>query len=120
MTSGRGGGGSPRGTGNAGGRRMGFLEAQIRRANGEKIPNWNNMTKGGEDTYSEGGKKGNSVDAINGQTVKNVPGLQAKDHSGLNPNRIRGFAGQAVNNGRVETPSLNEMRAKQGALWPNS
>ena len=34
---------------------------------------------------------------------------------GLNPNRQRGFSDQHVT-ARVETPSLNEMRAKQGAL----
>ena len=39
------------------------------------------------------------------------------DGSGLNPNRIRGFGSQ-LSNGKsgVETPSMNQMRAKEGAI----
>ena len=40
---------------------------------------------------------------------------EKRDASGLNPNRIRGF-GNDSGNSRVDTPSLNEMRAKQGAI----
>ena len=37
------------------------------------------------------------------------------DSSGLNPNRVRGFGNQITNN-TVESPTLNQMRAKQGAI----
>ena len=40
----------------------------------------------------------------------------ARDQSGLNPNRQRGYSEQQVMTGRVETPSLNEMWVKQGAF----
>ena len=47
-------------------------------------------------------------------------GVEAGDGSGLNPNRIRGFGvRQPVGGrggGRLETPTLNEMKAKQGAI----
>ena len=40
-----------------------------------------------------------------------------KDNSGLNPNRIRGFGSNSGDSStRIDTPSLNEMRAKQGAI----
>ena len=35
-----------------------------------------------------------------------------KGSDGLNPNRQRGFAAQS----RIETPTLNDMKAKQGAI----
>ena len=37
------------------------------------------------------------------------------ESSGLNPNRIRGFVSNR-GQGRLETPSLNHMRAQQGAI----
>ena len=47
-------------------------------------------------------------------------GVGAGDGSGLNPNRIRGFGVQQAvggrGGGRLETPTLNEMKAKQGAI----
>ena len=36
------------------------------------------------------------------------------DRSGLKPNRQKGFGNNVI--GRIETPSLNEMKAKQGAI----
>ena len=43
-----------------------------------------------------------------------------RDTSGLNPNRIKGFGVQQTSGGgrgvRVETPTLNGMKAKQGAI----
>ena len=42
-------------------------------------------------------------------------GSGMRDQLRLNPQRYRGFGGQAVNT-RVETPSLNDMRAKQKAI----
>ena len=64
MTPERGGGqGSPRGKGSVGGRRMGFLEAQIRRANGESIPVWNNMTTSNDDS-PVGGRRGSNSGVI--------------------------------------------------------
>ena len=108
MTPGRGGGqGSPRGKGNSGAKRMGFLEAQIRRANGEHVPVYNNMTADVNSWESEGRRNSDNTSSGSGG-----------NQSGLNPNRIRGFGsqGQGANNKRVETPSLNEMRAKQGAI----
>ena len=41
-------------------------------------------------------------------------GSGAKDNSGLNPNRVRGFGQTPMN--RASTPSLNDMRARQGAI----
>ena len=38
------------------------------------------------------------------------------DNSGLNPNRIRGFGTSNSSEKVVDTPSLNQMRAKQGAI----
>ena len=38
------------------------------------------------------------------------------DGSGLNPNRVKGFGYNGSSNKPLETPSLNEMRAKQGAI----
>ena len=38
------------------------------------------------------------------------------DGSGLNPNKVKGFGYHGSSNKPVETPSLNEMRAKQGAI----
>ena len=128
MAPGRGSGqGSPRGKGV---RRMGFLEAQIRRANGESIPVWNNMTNDGESS-DEGetgvknsamgaGRVGRSGDRRNsGQTTVRSDNVNAghrgaRDESGLNPRRIRGFGAQASQ--VTDPPSLNDMRAKQGAI----
>ena len=42
-----------------------------------------------------------------------VGGLNRGDASGLNPDRQKGFGNQVM---RVETPSLSEMRARQGAI----
>ena len=99
MGTGRGGGqGSPRSMGNNGVRKAsGFIESLIRRANGEEVV-WSARDDSGV------GQAGNR--AAN------------KDQSGLNPNRIRGFGGSQSSGGpqRVETPSLNEMKAKQGAI----
>ena len=113
MTPGRGGGlgsaGAAGSRGSAGGRKMGFLEAQIRRAAGEDIPVYNNMTADVEessDTKSQNGDKNNSE----------VTG-DIRDQSGLNPRRIRGFGGlQRNNNSQAESPSLNDMRARQSAI----
>ena len=43
---------------------------------------------------------------------------QHSDSSGLNPNRIRGFGGPATSKSHadVQAPTLNEMRARQGAI----
>ena len=38
--------------------------------------------------------------------------MSGRGNGGLNPNRQRGFG----TTGRIETPSLNDMRAKQGAV----
>ena len=42
----------------------------------------------------------------------NSEGLVGAGSDGLNLNRQRGFGAQ----GRIETPTLNDMRAKQGAV----
>ena len=54
---------------------------------------------------------GNNVDAPN-----QIRGVQV-DGSGLNPMRQRGFGATGTGTGtRIETPSLGDMRAKQGAI----
>ena len=40
--------------------------------------------------------------------------ITVDDRSGLNPNRQKGFGSSGAS--RIETPSLNEMKAKQGAI----
>ena len=42
-------------------------------------------------------------------------GARKRDGSGLNPNRVRGF-GMQQGSARLETPSVNDLRAKQGAI----
>ena len=101
MGNGRGGGqGSPKGQGNNGGGRSGWLDTLIRRANGEVVP-W----------VPKGSSSGDQTSDGNRERVGN------SDGSGLNPNRIRGFGSQ-LSNGKsgVETPSMNQMRAKEGAI----
>ena len=44
---------------------------------------------------------------------KSVNSGVQRDQSGLNPNRVRGFGSVSGGN---SAPSLNEMRAKQGAI----
>ena len=94
---------------------MGFLEAQIRWANGESIPVWNNMTTSNDDS-PVGGRRGSNSGVIRQENERFGVG------DGLNPNRIRGFGGSQPSGGhqRVETPSLNEMKARQGAIVANS
>ena len=58
----------------------------------------------------QGNGSANGRGSVDGR--RNVGG-GLKDQSGLNPNRIRGFGGAS---GGASAPSLNEMRAKQGAI----
>ena len=82
----------------------------------------NNM--GGSTSVREGQHVGvNEVGGAAGRVEGQVGGGGAygvRDESGLNPNRIRGFGVQQSAGGRggarVETPTLNEMKAKQGAI----
>ena len=56
-------------------------------------------------------------DQSNGSASANqTSSPRRNDASGLNPNRIRGFSNQNSAGGKVETPSLNAMKAKQGAI----
>jgi len=119
MTSGRGGGqGSPGGKGNVGGKRMGFLEAQIHRANGEHMPIYNNMIVSDDESSSEVRKQGNSREVRNNAGGRAVDRIPSGDGSGLNPERARGFGMQTASakNNQSESPSLNDMRARQGAI----
>ena len=92
-------------------RRVGFLEAQIRGAAG--------LSRSGSDVESSDDGGQSSAGDIEIMPQKNH---SVKDQSGLNPNRIRGFAGVTGGNemnasgSKVETPSLNQMMAKQGAI----
>ena len=77
----------------------------------------------------EAGMRGQSAGGVNGghgawnqheggRGAGGVTGGQGSGmryQTGLNPSRVRGFNGQYTAN-RFETPSLNEMRAKQGAI----
>ena len=60
----------------------------------------------------QGGVGGEGVQGFGGDSVGTSGRLGS---GGLSPNRQRGFSDQNVPV-RVETPSLNEMREKQGAL----
>ena len=75
----------------------------------------NNVREGNNVGVSEGGGAGGLVGGqIGGGGAHGV-----RDESGLNRNRIRGFGVQHPAGGRgarVETPTLNEMKAKQGAI----
>ena len=97
-------------------RRVGFLDSLIRRAEKGFPPH-------GEDSdeFSDSGKSQNGAVGVKNQsggmnTTTRGKSTSGRDQSGLNPNRIRGFGRQEAENKRVETPSLNEMRAKQGAI----
>ena len=56
-----------------------------------------------------GGASGTS----NADWVKDLPTIRERNESGLNPNRQRGFGNK---NTRIETPTLMDMQAKQGAV----
>ena len=111
MAPGRGGGqGSPRGKGSVGGKKMGFIESLLRRANGESVQ-WQGGSNNGVRQVND---QSGTSDGLHGKGNRGSSG-QSGDKSGLNPNRVRGFGSQGVHK-VVETPSLNEMRAKQGAI----
>ena len=122
---------------------MGYLESLIRRANGEIVQwksNGNSFVVGQEsgrgndhavrrenDNSSVGGSSnsgdiqgsersgvGDNRSYINGGD-SNRKVSDRVDDSGLNPNRVRGFGPRSVGS-NVEPPSLNDMRAKQGAI----
>ena len=69
------------------------------------------------------GRGGQGVGNANGrgpgnfqyQDGKKNGGGGLKDHSGLSPNRNRGF-GNATGGSRIDAPSVNEMRAKRSAI----
>ena len=70
---------------------------------------------------SEGAKGGGGDGAIAGQGAGIAGGHGGvRDMSGLNPNRVKGFGVQQPGGGnrgvRMETPTLNAMKAKQGAI----
>ena len=122
----RGGGqGSPRGKGSAGAKKMGFMESLIRRANGETVQ-W--KSNGNSYVVEQGSSDSGDSDGLPTGPESNQPGVMSQqgqrgsDQSGLNPNRIRGFGGISGDKGGttgdsgVETPSLNQMMAKQGAI----
>ena len=69
---------------------------------------------------TSGGGGYNGIGPAGGvEGVQGVAGGQSvKDNSGLNPNRIRGFGPQR-GQGRFESPTLNQMRAQQGAIVSN-
>lgn len=69
------------------------------------------MSSRGGGTVGDGG--GLEVSSDGNKGVNEVGGV--RNQLGLNPYRHRGFGDQYVTR-RYETPSLNEMRAKQGAL----
>ena len=66
-------------------------------------------------SVSAGGNASNSSDMINRKNSVGVnsAGYVGGDSSGLNPNRQRGFGSTGQ---RIEAPTLNQMRAKQGAI----
>ena len=64
------------------------------------------MTGGGGG--NGGGNKGRDSDGGRSQS------RMLSDSNGLNPNRQKGFGAAASK--RIETPSLNDMRARQGAV----
>ena len=80
--------------------KYGFLDTLIKRANGEKV--------------SDLESSDDDVRSVDDQSMQSA----TKDDSGLNPNRIRGFGSLngEFNASKVETPSLNQMHAKQGAI----
>ena len=70
---------------------------------------------------SVGAKGGGGDGAIAGQVAGLAGGhVGVRDMSGLNPNRVKGFGVQQPGGGnrgvRMETPTLNAMKAKQGAI----
>ena len=72
----------------------------------------NNMGSGGRVGFAEGERGG-------GSTAGGKAGNSLRDVSGLNPNRTKGFGVQqpwGAMGARMETPTLNQMKAKQGAI----
>ena len=73
----------------------------------------NSDDQGSRDTWANSVGGGGTGLAADG-------GVGVRDGSGLNPNRVRGFGSQqqqvGARGGRLETPTLNEMKAKQGAI----
>ena len=61
------------------------------------------------------GDEGSRLAGLRGRMAE-VLGRNKRDSTGLNPDRQRGFVDQAVQSSRIETPSLEDMRAKQGAV----
>ena len=60
-----------------------------------------------------GGARGGAGGSVSGGYVGGIGGV-VNDVARLNPSRARGFVG--MGSARLETPSLNDMRAKQGAI----
>ena len=80
------------------------------------MPIFNNMISSDGNSSDDGDKGDNtSRRAVD----KGVSGDQTRgetDGSGLNPGRIRGFGMPTGSNNQAESPSLNDMRARQGAI----
>ena len=57
----------------------------------------------------KGGNRGNRIPGIGPQSDSDS---SKKGNDGLKPNRPKEFIGQ----GRIETPTLNDMKAKEGAI----
>ena len=69
------------------------------------------MTRGGG-TGGAGGSQRGRVDGVVGGGDVGPDGARHRGNDGLNPSRQRGFNWQQ----RIVTPTLNDMRAKQGAV----
>ena len=69
------------------------------------------MTRGGG-TGGPGGSQRGRADALSGGSDVGPDGARNRGNDGLNPSRQRGFNWQQ----RIITPTLNDMRAKQGAV----
>ena len=80
-------------------------------AGGNRATGGNSVAGGDRISASDMGGISGALSGLSSQMNKGL----SKDQSGLNPNRIRGF-GDVSGGKRIATPSLNEMRVKQGAI----
>ena len=102
--------------------KIGFLDGLIKRANGEKVSDPESSDDDVSSVDDQSTQRKDDSKNARGDGRKDNSGNtrgdgRAVDQSGLNPNRIRGFGSMGTNIGpRVETPSFNDMRAKQGAI----